>query len=213
VKKILFFPYAAHPSQYDTYTTKIRNRFNPLGYEVSSIHEFSDPHATVKSAEAFFVGGGNTFLLLKTMYEKNLLEVIRHCVTQGTPYIGSSAGTNLATLSIRTTNDMPIVHPPQFEALKLVAFQINPHYLDPDPHSTHCGETREERIKEFHDHWNAPVLGLREGGYLRVEGKSIQLKGNVAARLFLKGCIPQEYPTGSQLEDLLPAHDESFPSS
>jgi dipeptidase E len=156
--------------------------------------------ADVESAEAVFVGGGNTFRLLKQMYELDLIEAIRERVRGGLPYIGSSAGTNVATPSIRTTNDMPIVFPPTFDALGLVPFQINPHYLDPDPGSTHKGETREDRIREFHEENTTPVVGLREGSMIRVEGDAATLIGDRPARIFRRGEAPYELPVGSRID-------------
>lgn len=157
------------------------------GYKIESIHQLENPVHAIEKAEALFVGGGNTFLLLSTLYKLDLIGIIRKRVLQdGVPYIGSSAGTNVATRSIHTTNDMPIVYPPSFEALKLVPFNINPHYLDVDVKSTHKGETREERILQFLEQDEAgPVLGLREGCALHVEGNVAVLKGIHNARLFV----------------------------
>jgi dipeptidase E len=155
---VLFVPYAMTKSDaLDEYTEKVRKPLQEFGFEVVSIHKFSDPIAAVNSAEAIFVGGGNTFHLLKTLYDKKLIEAIRKRVLEnGIPYMGSSAGTNVATLSIQTTNDMPITLPPTFYALQLVEFNINPHYLDPIQDNKHRGETREERINEFHHINSAP---------------------------------------------------------
>jgi dipeptidase E len=201
IRSILFVPYALNDR--DGYAAKVAGRFKELGLEVTSIHAASDPAEAVRNAEALFIGGGNTFRLLNTLYEHDLLRPIRERVSGGMPYVGSSAGTNVATLSIKTTNDMPIVQPPSFEALGLVPFNINPHFLDTDPSSTHMGETREQRIREFHEMNEVPVLGLREGAWLRREGEDLTLKGTTGARLFLRGLEPAELESGASLSDLL----------
>lgn len=188
VDEILFIPYA-RPSgvTYDEYTEAPRKAFAQKNVSVKGIHEFENPKDAILNAKAIFVGGGNTFLLLKTLYELDLMETLKKVVSEGTPYMGSSAGTNLTGMTIGTTNDMPIVYPPSFEALGFLPFNINPHYLDPDLNSTHKGETRETRIKEFHKFNSQPVLGLREGSWLEIENGKIELKGNFTARLFRSG--------------------------
>ncbi|HZM48863.1 MAG TPA: dipeptidase PepE, partial [Vicinamibacteria bacterium] len=150
-----------------------------------------------------FVGGGNTFRLLKTLQDSELLEPLRRRVRDGLPYLGASAGTNITCPTIKTTNDMPIVQPPRFEALGIVPFQINPHYLDPDPGSRHMGETREDRIREFHEENDVPVVGLREGAWLRIEGTGGQVGGAASARVFRRGRAPEELALGSSLQALL----------
>jgi dipeptidase E len=142
------------------------------------------------------VGGGNTFRLLAELHRLGLLDVIRGRVRGGLPYLGVSAGTNVACPTIKTTNDMPIIQPPSFDALDLVPFQINPHYLDPDPNSTHKGETREDRIREFLEENETPVIGLREGSALLVDGNSVTLLGEKSARLFRRGAEPVEMESG-----------------
>lgn len=204
VEKVLFIPYAsAKPNSYDEYTEKVGKVLRTWGVQVNGIHESSDEISAVKQAQAIFIGGGNTFLLLKTLYDKHLVEAIRSRVLDGgVPYIGSSAGTNVATQSIHTTNDMPIILPPTFYALQLTPFNINPHYMDPLPDGKHKGETREERIEEFH-HLNAnPVLGLREGSALLVDGDSATLAGHTPARLFQKNEKPQEFEVGADFSFL-----------
>ncbi|XP_035220427.1 alpha-aspartyl dipeptidase-like [Stegodyphus dumicola] len=186
VSEVLFIPYAIR--DYDGYKNKVSGPLEKLGLHIESIHEKKDPVEAVNQSKGIFVGGGNTFLLLKTLYEKQLIRPIRQSVlTRGVPYMGSSAGTNVATRSINTTNDMPICYPPSFEALKLVPFNINPHYIDADLNSKHMGETREERIKEFLGEPEcAPVLGLREGSCLLVESEKATLLGINSAILFEK---------------------------
>lgn len=200
VTRVLFVPYALH--DLDGYTAKARERYAALGLGLSSVHEAGDPRRAVAEAEAFFAGGGNTFRLLLRLHDHALLEPIRRRVEAGVPYVGTSAGSNLACPTIKTTNDMPIVQPPSFAALDLVPFQLNPHYLDPAPGSTHMGETREERIREYHEENELPVVGLREGGMLRVEGPRMTLQGS-GARIFLRGEAPFEESAGASLDWLL----------
>jgi len=201
---VLFIPYAQH--DYDKYTATVSQAMQRLGYTVQAIHQSDDPVDAVTKAKILFIGGGNSFLLLKTLYEKNLLEVIRKRVNEGAlMYMGSSAGTNVATYGIHTTNDMPITFPPSFDALQLVPFNINPHYLDPDPNSTHNGETRETRINEFHRQGTGrPVLGLYEGVVLEVIGDKITLHGERGAKLFTKeGEEPRVFKDQADLSFLL----------
>jgi len=203
-KEILFLPYA-RPSgiSHDSYTIKAKEAFFRIGKEVAGIHEFADAAKAIIDSKAIFVGGGNTFLLVKTLYEYKLMEVLKEVLKKGTPYLGTSAGSNILGMSMQTTNDMPIVYPPSFDTLGLVPFNINPHYLDPDKNSTHQGETRETRIREFHV-WNEiPVVGLREGSWLEVKGGIILLKGDLSARLFRKGRDPIEIETGKHIEELI----------
>jgi len=201
IGRVLFVPFAI--ADCDAYAAKTRERFAAMGYALESLHQSSDKHQAFGDAEAIFIGGGNTFRLLKRLYEFELLPLIRARVENGMPYIGSSAGSNVAGPTIRTTNDMPIVEPPSLNALGLVPFQINPHYLDPDPGSTHMGETREERILQFLEENETPVVGLREGAMLRVEQGATILKGPTGARIFLQGQQPVEVESGSKLDKII----------
>ena len=186
-RRVAFVPFAAH--DHDSYTTKVRERLARMDLDVISIDDLDD-------AEAIFVGGGNTFRLLKTLYDRDLLTAIRDRVRAGLPYLGSSAGTVIAAPTMQTTNDMPIIEPPSFAALGLIDFQINPHYLDADPQSTHRGETREERIREYLEENERPVIGLREGSILRIEDGAITLLGEKTARVFRRGSDPVEIEPG-----------------
>lgn len=185
VKKLLFIPYAQN--DFNKYTAKIKEVVDTWGFEVTGIHTYDDAVNAVNSNQAIFVGGGNTFLLLKRLYEKNLVDLIRNKVNEGKLlYMGSSAGTNVATKSINTTNDMPIIYPPSFDAIKIVPFNINPHYIEYE-NETHKGETRDQRIKEYLEMPHAsPVLGLREGSILKVDGNMLVLKGIAGGVLFEK---------------------------
>jgi dipeptidase E len=189
-----------------SYAARVQELLAPLGVPVIGLHDVADPRAAVEEAEVLFVGGGNSFRLLAALWQFELVEPIRRRVQAGElRFVGSSAGTNMACPSLRTTNDMPIVQPPTFEALGLVPFQINPHYLDPDPDSTHRGETREQRIVEFLEENDIAVLGLREGAWLRQRGRSLRLKGIVGGRLFRRGDEPRELRPGADLSWLLDA--------
>lgn len=198
VKCVLYVPYAL--LNRDQYSASARARFQKMGYELTSIHTAGNQVQAVKDAEAVFVGGGNTFRLLKALYDFGLLDVIRERVDEGMPYMGASAGSNMACPTIKTTNDMPIVQPPSFNALGLVSFQINPHYLDADPNSTHKGETREERLIQYLEENDTPVVGLREGAMLRVENGETRLCGSFGARLFRRGFEPVEISLGAKID-------------
>ncbi|TNC18841.1 dipeptidase PepE [Amycolatopsis alkalitolerans] len=201
VRRLVFVPFAL--ADHDGYTARAAEALAAHGVEVSGAHE-DDPIKLFNSAQAVFVGGGNTFRLLRELYARELLAPIRDRVAHGTVYIGSSAGTNVACPTIRTTNDMPIVQPPAFEASGLVPFQINPHYLDPVDGDTHMGETREERIEQFLEENDVPVLGMREGTWLHREDSSLALGGATAgARLFRRGAEPEEIKPGADLSGLL----------
>lgn len=197
-RRVLFVPYALFDR--DTYAFGARRRFQKMGYHLTSIHTAADPVQAVKDTDAIFIGGGNTFRLLKTLYDFELLGPIRERVAGGMLYIGSSAGSTVAAPTIKTTNDMPIVQPPSLDALGLISFQINPHYRDPDSNSKHMGETREEQIRQFLEENDTPVVGLREGAMLRIENGETILRGSTGARIFRKGADPIEILPGAQLD-------------
>jgi dipeptidase E len=199
--RIVFVPFALYDR--NGYTARARERFRAMGCTLVSLHDVSNPQREIEQADAIFVGGGNTFRLLAGLYRLNLLETIRRSVNHGLPYVGSSAGAIVACPTLKTTKDMPIVQPPSFEALGLVDFQISPHYLDPDPASTHMGETQEERVLQFLEENDAVVIGLREGAMLRVEGESVALLGVSGARIFRCGEKPVEVTPGAELRNLL----------
>ena len=201
VPGVLFVPHAL--KDLGGYAAKARGAFTAMGYGLESLHDSASPRDAIERAAALFIGGGNTFRLLASLYRLDLLEPIRRRVSEGMPYLGASAGSNVAGPTIRTTNDMPIVEPPSLQALGLVSFQINPHYLDADPSSTHMGETREERLHQFHEENDTPVVGLREGAMLRVEGERVLLKGRKGARIFRRGQEPVEATPGTPIERLV----------
>ena len=203
VSNLVFIPFARPGGiSHEDYTDKVKPVFKQLNIEVKGIHEFENPIEAINNAEAIFTGGGNTFVLVSMLYKFNLLDAIQNAVENGTPYLGTSAGSNICGLTMGTTNDMPIAYPPSFRTLGLVSFNLNPHYLDPIEGSQHMGETRETRINEFHHYNPQLVLGLREGSWLEVLGKTITLKGNLPARLFQQGKEPIEIETETDLSSL-----------
>ncbi|MBT8268581.1 MAG: dipeptidase PepE [Flavobacteriaceae bacterium] len=201
IDHVLFIPYA-RPSglSYEDYTSKAKLAFKKININLTGIHEQQNPENAIKSAKGIFIGGGNTFVLTKTLYDNNLIPVLKEVVETGTPYLGTSAGSNICGQTIGTTNDMPIVYPPSFIGLGLIPYNINSHYLDPDPGSTHMGETRETRINEFHVFNEIPVIGLREGSWIKLKGSEIKLQGNKTARVFAPGIPAFEISSGSQIE-------------
>ena len=200
VSNLVFVPFARPGGiSHEEYTEKVKPFFKQLNIAVKGIHEFENPVEAINKAEAIFTGGGNTFVLVSMLYKYNLLDAIQNAVENGTPYLGTSAGSNICGLTMGTTNDMPIVYPPSFRTLGLVSFNLNPHYLDPIEGSQHMGETR---INEFHHYNPQLVLGLREGSWLEVLGKTITLKGNLPARLFQQGKEPIEIETETDLSNL-----------
>jgi dipeptidase E len=204
-KSVLFFPYALFDR--DDYAAKAKARFNAMDYTLESAHANTNPEKAINETDAIFIGGGNTFRLLKALQDLDLLEPIRRKVRSGTPYIGSSAGSNVAGPTIKTTKDMPIVQPRSFNSLGLVPFQISPHFQDPDPNSIHMGETQEERILQFLEENETPVVGMREGSWLLCEKNAVTLKGETGARIFRRGETPVEAKPGHNIADLVGGPD------
>ncbi|MDB4496488.1 dipeptidase PepE [Flavobacteriaceae bacterium] len=201
VSSLVFIPYA-RPSgiSYDEYTLKVAHYFNTIGIDVTGIHEFESPIEAIEKAEAIFTGGGNTFELVNQLYKQNLFSILSEVLNTGTPYLGTSAGSNICGISMMNTNDMPIVYPPSFLTLGIIPFNINAHYIEPVKGSKHMGETRETRIKEYHFFNQTPVLGLREGSWLEVVDESITLKGSLPGKWFEKDKKPMEIPINSILK-------------
>ncbi len=203
IHEIAFVPYAAVTFSYAEYERKVQARFSELGIRVRSVHRAKDPAAMIRTAEAICVGGGNTFALARKMQQQGLMQAILRRIRAGVPYVGWSAGSNVACPTISTTNDMPIVEPESFRAIGAVKFQINPHYLDANP-AGHAGETREQRILEYIEanprRW---VVGLREGCMLRLVDGKLELIGHRPMRLFRKGVETSEVEPGANLSFLL----------
>ena len=198
--EILFIPYARSGGMtHEEYTAKVALAFAKINIAVKGIHEFENPIEAVQNAKGIFTGGGNTFVLVSQLYKNQVMDVLAEKLKSGTPYLGTSAGSNIAGLTIQTTNDMPIVYPPSFQTLGMIPFNLNPHFIDSDGPDNHMGETREARIKEFHAFNSIPVLGLREGSWLAIKGNTITLKGNGKARLFRQNQLPEELESGSDL--------------
>lgn len=203
IKTLLFIPYAKPGGiSYDDYTAKVREAFIKINIQVKGIHEYANPNDAIKNAEGIFTGGGNTFLLVSTLYQKELMPILKSTIEKGVPYLGCSAGSNLGGKTMNNTNDMPIVLPSSFETLGLINFNLNPHYLDPIEGSTHMGETRETRINEFHKLSTIPVLGLREGSWLEIYGNDVIIRGEHTARLFRSGEFPIEMAPSENLNFL-----------
>ncbi|MBN1133149.1 MAG: dipeptidase PepE [Bacteroidales bacterium] len=201
--KCLFIPFAGVTIRFDDYEKRVKSRFNEVGHDIVSIHHFDDPVKAVLEAEAIVVGGGNTFQLIALIHENKLIDPVRRKIMSGTPYIGWSAGSNVACPTIKTTNDMPVIEPPAFEAFRLVKFQINPHYTDKNPEG-HAGETREDRIREFLEvNREVTVLGLREGCMLLVDDSRMSLIGNRSVRVFRYGEEPAELDAGADFSVFL----------
>lgn len=200
---ILFIPYA-RPSgiSHDRYTEIANEAFNKIGKRLKGIHTYKNPTEAINASQGIFVGGGNTFILLNQLYKNNLINTLKNTINKGIPYLGTSAGSNICGLTIKNTNDMPIIYPPSFNALGLLPFNINPHYLDPNTNSKHMGESRETRIKEYHNFNTSPVIGLREGSWLHVKDNSIILKGKLHARIFEYNKTPYEIAPHTELNHL-----------
>ncbi len=205
IDNMIFFPFALHDR--DAYSAKAAERFSAMGYALKSAHRVRDPKKSIEETNAVFIGGGNTFRLLKALQDLDLLDPIRRKIKDGAPYIGTSAGSNVAGPTIKTTKDMPIVQPRSFDSLGLVPFQISPHFQDPDPNSTHMGETQEERILQFLEENETPVVGIREGAWLLCESGAVTLKGQTGARIFRRGKAPVEAKQGDNIVDLVGGPD------
>ena len=200
-KEVLFIPYARPDGiSHDKYTKIAQEAFSKIGKKIIGIHSLENPMEAIKNAKGIFIGGGNTFVLVSQLYKKNILEVLREAIFNGLPYLGTSAGSNICGTTMNTTNDMPIVYPPSFKTLGVIPFNINPHYLDPNPTSKHMGETRETRINEFHTQSTIPVIGIREGSWLQVKDNTIILKGTHTARIFEQNKAPYEIETETILK-------------
>jgi dipeptidase E len=210
-KRVLFVPYAGVglapdgdiQSSYDLYEKRVKDVFADLGYEIYSVHKENDPVGAVKAAEAIAVGGGNTFHLVHMMHKTGIMDAIRQKALDGTPYMGWSAGSNVACPSLMTTNDMPIIEPESFKCMNLIPFQINPHYLDANPEG-HGGETRQQRIEEFLVvNKEMTVAGLRESSLFEVDGFELKLKGSRPLRIFRFGEDPREVEQGHDVNFLM----------
>ncbi|SEM20584.1 dipeptidase E [Aquimarina amphilecti] len=201
--QILFIPYARPGGiSHDEYTIGVNNIFKKINKRILGVHMFPDIAEAFENTQGIFTGGGNTFLLVDQLYRNNVLEPLKRAIDSGIPYLGTSAGSNICGLTMQTTNDMPIVHPPSIKTLGIMPFNINAHYLDPNPKSTHKGETRETRIKEFHNLNPQPVVGLREGSWLRILDNNIILEGDLSARVFEQNKTPYEITSKSSLSAL-----------
>jgi dipeptidase E len=200
-KEVIFIPYSRPGGiSHDEYTEKAAKAFQKVGKKLIGIHTFDNPVEAIKNAKGAFTGGGNTFVLVSALYRLEIMQPLREAIFNGLPYLGTSAGSNICGVSMQTTNDMPIVYPPSFKTLGVIPFNLNPHYLDPDTNSKHMGETRETRIAEFHTQNTIPVIGLREGSWLRVKDDEIILKGALKARVFEQGKEPYEVQSGATLD-------------
>lgn len=202
-KTAVFIPYAAVTFSYEEYTEKVDTQFREHGHQVLGIHTFKNPVEAIENAEAIVVGGGNTFQLLHHLQEQKLIEPIRNMINKDIPYIGWSAGSNVACPTLCTTNDMPIIQPYSFNALNVIPFQINPHYTDENP-TNHAGETREMRIEEYLQiQPEKYVTGLREGTFFHIDGNTIHYFGSKTLRIFKKDMQPLELGMKDNIDFLL----------
>ena len=200
IDEILFIPFARPGGiSHEDYTAKASSFFTSVNLKVIGLHDFENKADAINNAQAYFTGGGNTFLLVKTLHEAHLMQVLKENIANGKPYLGCSAGTNIGGLNMKTTNDMPIVYPSSFDCMGLVPFNINPHYLDPNPDLKHNGETRETRIMEFLTQNDVKAIGLREGNWIRRKGEEIKVEGTELTRVFEKGKEPYEIKPGTFL--------------
>lgn len=200
IEEIIFIPFARPGGiSHEDYTQKAADYFAKINIKVKGLHEFDDKTVAINAGKAYFTGGGNTFLLVKTLHELGLMNILRNNIINGKAYLGTSAGSNIGGLNMKTTNDMPIVYPPSFECMGLVPFNINPHYLDPNPELKHNGETRETRIKEFLTQNDTKVIGLREGNWIRIKDGKTTAEGLEKTRVFESGKEPVEIESGTEL--------------
>ena len=200
-QEVVFIPYARPGGvSHDNYTKMAAKAFDKMGKNLRGIHTFKNPRKAIEQSQGIFTGGGNTFLLVQQLHDNKLLDPIKKAIGNATPYLGTSAGSNICGITMQNTNDMPIVYPSSFTTMGVIPFNINAHYIEPDPKTTHMGETRATRIKEFHTQNNIPVVGLPEGSWLEVIGDTITLKGNHSARIFEKGKATYLLETGSVLK-------------
>ena len=199
--EIIFIPYARPGGiSYNTYTQIAATAFLKIDKKIIGLHTFKNPIEGIKRAKGIFTGGGNTFVLVNELHKNNIMTPLETSLLGGTPYLGTSAGSNICGITMQTTNDMPIVYTPSFKTLGVVPFNINSHYLNPDPNSNHMGETRETRIKEYHTQNTTPVVGLREGSWLKVIGNEITLRGIPDAKIFEKDKIPYDISSGTKID-------------
>lgn len=200
-QEVVFIPYARPGGvSHDNYTKMVAKAFDKMGKNLRGIHTFKNPIKAIEQSQGIFTGGGNTFLLVQQLKDTKLLGPIKKAICNATPYLGTSAGSNICGITMQNTNDMPIVYPSSFTTMGVIPFNINAHYIEPDPKTTHMGETRATRIKEFHTQNNIPVVGLPEGSWLRVSGDTITLKGICSARVFEQGKASYLLETGSILK-------------